>query len=52
MTAPFVPAVKAALSATGFAIGNPRPPISPLDPQLATAISRLAAPLSRATAVA
>jgi 4-hydroxy-tetrahydrodipicolinate synthase len=46
MAAPFAPAVKAALGATGFAIGNPRLPASPLDPQLAEAISRLAAPFA------
>jgi 4-hydroxy-tetrahydrodipicolinate synthase len=50
MAAPFAPAVKAALGATGFAIGGTRPPVSPLDPEVAAAISRLAAPLSPSTA--
>lgn len=49
MAAPFSAAVKAALGATGFAIGSPRPPVSPLDPEVAAAISRLAAPLSPST---
>lgn len=47
MTAPFAPAVKTALNATGFAVGSPRPPASPLEPQVAAAIARLAAPFSR-----
>lgn len=49
MAAPFGPAVKTALGATGFAIGNPRPPASPLEPDVAAAISRLAAALSPST---
>jgi 4-hydroxy-tetrahydrodipicolinate synthase len=46
MAAPFAPAVKTALNATGFAIGNPRLPVTPLEPQVAATISRLAAPFS------
>jgi 4-hydroxy-tetrahydrodipicolinate synthase len=45
MAAPFSPAVKAALGATGFAIGNPRLPILPLDGEVAATISRLASTL-------
>ncbi|WP_371573241.1 4-hydroxy-tetrahydrodipicolinate synthase [Streptomyces sp. NBC_01314] len=49
MAAPFAPAVKTALGATGFAIGGSRPPVAPLDPEVAAAISKLAAPLSSST---
>ncbi|MGI5423818.1 4-hydroxy-tetrahydrodipicolinate synthase [Streptomyces sp. CA-179760] len=49
MSAPFSAAVKTALGATGFAIGSPRPPVAPLDPEVAAAISKLAAPLSSST---
>ncbi|CCH79770.1 Dihydrodipicolinate synthase [Nostocoides japonicum T1-X7] len=45
MNAPFGPAVKTALAATGFAIGGPRLPALPLDPEVAATISRLAAAL-------
>ncbi len=45
MNAPFGPAVKTALAATGFAIGGPRLPALPLDPEAAATISRLAASL-------
>ena len=46
MAAPFSPAVKTALAATGFAIGNPRLPVLPLDGEVAATISRLASALS------
>ncbi|MFM9455196.1 4-hydroxy-tetrahydrodipicolinate synthase [Streptomyces europaeiscabiei] len=49
MAAPFGPAVKTALAATGFAIGGPRPPAAPLDPEVAAAISKLAAPFAAST---
>jgi 4-hydroxy-tetrahydrodipicolinate synthase len=45
MAAPFSPAVKTALGATGFAIGNPRLPVLPLDGELAAPIERLASVL-------
>ena len=48
MSAPFVSAVKAALNATGFTVGDPRRPILPLDADLAAAITRLAAALPSA----
>lgn len=43
MHAPFMPAIKHALNATGFAVGNPRLPILPLGEQEGAAIARLAA---------
>ncbi|MFI7067979.1 4-hydroxy-tetrahydrodipicolinate synthase [Kribbella sp. NPDC050124] len=51
MAAPFAPAVKAALGATGFAIGNPRLPANPLEPVVAETIARLAAPFSLSATV-
>jgi len=48
MSAPFVSAVKAALNATGFEVGNPRLPVLPLDPDAAATITRLAAALPSA----
>lgn len=45
MAAPFSAAVKTALGATGFAIGNPRLPVLPLDGEVAATISRLASAL-------
>ena len=48
MSAPFVSAVKAALNATGFTVGDPRRPILPLDPESTAAITRLAAALPSA----
>jgi 4-hydroxy-tetrahydrodipicolinate synthase len=45
MSAPFIPAVKSALSAVGFSIGSPRKPLSDLDPETAAAIASLAAVL-------
>jgi 4-hydroxy-tetrahydrodipicolinate synthase len=48
MSAPFVSAVKAALNATGFTVGDPRRPILPLDPDSAAAITRLATDLPSA----
>ena len=45
MAAPFSPAVKTALGATGFAIGNPRLPVLPLQGEEAGTISRLASAL-------
>jgi 4-hydroxy-tetrahydrodipicolinate synthase len=49
MSAPFVSAVKAALNATGFAVGNPRQPVLPLDPDAAATITRLASALPSST---
>ena len=43
MAQPFIPAVKAALTAVGFPVGDPRPPIAPLDPDAAARITALAA---------
>jgi 4-hydroxy-tetrahydrodipicolinate synthase len=40
---PFIAAVKAGLAAVGFDIGNPRPPVAPLDPAAADHITKLAA---------
>jgi 4-hydroxy-tetrahydrodipicolinate synthase len=45
MAAPFIPAVKAALSAVGFPVGSPRKPLLDLDPDTAATISSLAAAL-------
>ena len=45
MSAPFIPAVKSALEALGFPIGNPRQPLQPLDPQTAATIASLVAAL-------
>jgi 4-hydroxy-tetrahydrodipicolinate synthase len=46
MSAPFVPAVKAALNATGLAAGNPRLPVLPLEPEAAADVVRLASALT------
>jgi 4-hydroxy-tetrahydrodipicolinate synthase len=48
MDAPFGPAVKTALRATGFEVGDPRLPALPLDPDVAESISRLASALAPA----
>ncbi|MCW2768353.1 MAG: dihydrodipicolinate synthase [Nocardioides sp.] len=48
MSAPFVSAVKAALNARGFEVGNPRLPLLPVDPDVDAAIARLAAALPSA----
>jgi 4-hydroxy-tetrahydrodipicolinate synthase len=45
MSAPFIPAVKTALSAVGFPAGSPRQPLLDLDPDTAATISALAAAL-------
>ncbi len=42
MAAPFTPAIKHALNAVGFAVGDPRLPVFPLDPETGATISRLA----------
>jgi 4-hydroxy-tetrahydrodipicolinate synthase len=42
MAEPFIPAVKAALTAVGFDIGDPRPPVAALSPDAAARISTLA----------
>jgi len=47
MSAPFIPAVKAALRARGVEVGEPRRPILGLDPQTEVTISELAAALPR-----
>jgi 4-hydroxy-tetrahydrodipicolinate synthase len=41
MSAPFIPAVKSALEALGFPIGNPREPLLPLDAETAATIASL-----------
>ncbi|MFJ9543458.1 4-hydroxy-tetrahydrodipicolinate synthase [Streptomyces sp. NPDC101225] len=41
MAAPFIPAVKAAVNATGFPVGVPREPLLPLDSATTAAISAL-----------
>jgi 4-hydroxy-tetrahydrodipicolinate synthase len=41
MSAPFIPAVKSALEALGFPIGNPRQPLLPLDAKTAATIASL-----------
>lgn len=46
MSAPFIQAVKAALTAVGFPAGGPRPPLSALDTTTAESISSLAAELA------
>jgi 4-hydroxy-tetrahydrodipicolinate synthase len=45
MSAPFIPAIKAALNAQGFPAGVPRKPIAALDPATTATISELAAAL-------
>jgi 4-hydroxy-tetrahydrodipicolinate synthase len=45
MSAPFIPAVKAALSALGFPVGSPRKPLAELDANTASKISALATAL-------
>ncbi|MFC7596520.1 4-hydroxy-tetrahydrodipicolinate synthase [Terrabacter sp. GCM10028922] len=45
MAQPFSAAVKAALNATGFAVGNPRLPVGPLEREASATISRLASAL-------
>ena len=45
MSAPFISAVKAAINATGFAVGTPRHPVLPLDRDAAATITRLASAL-------
>lgn len=45
MSAPFIPAVKSALSALGFPIGSSRKPILELDPATAASIAALATSL-------
>ena len=50
MSAPFIPAVKTALTAVGFPVGSPRPPLLDLDPDTAATISALATALPQLTA--
>ena len=45
MSAAFIPAVKAAMGATGFPVGGPREPLLELDPMTTAAIASLAAAL-------
>jgi len=45
MAQPFIPAVKAALAAVGFPVGDPRKPVAALDPAAAARIAELAAAL-------
>jgi 4-hydroxy-tetrahydrodipicolinate synthase len=47
MSAPFIPAVKAALNAIGFPAGSPRPPLHALDAESAARIAALAAAVLR-----
>lgn len=49
MAEPFGPAVKTALAASGLDVGNPRPPIAPLDSAAAATISELAASITSST---
>jgi 4-hydroxy-tetrahydrodipicolinate synthase len=42
MAQPFIAAVKAGLAAVGFPVGDPRPPVAPLDPGAAARIAQLA----------
>jgi 4-hydroxy-tetrahydrodipicolinate synthase len=42
MAQPFIPAVKAALTAVGFPVGPPRPPVAELDPDAIAHIAKLA----------
>jgi len=50
MAQPFIPAVKAALAATGFPVGRTRAPIAGLDPAPAARIAELVAATSRVAA--
>lgn len=52
MSAPFIPAVKAALNALGFPAGAPRKPLAELDTSTAARIAELAAALPQFTASA
>ena len=52
MSAPFIPAIKAALNALGFRAGAPRKPLAELDAATAAAISRLATELPQFSASA
>ncbi|HET7666172.1 MAG TPA: 4-hydroxy-tetrahydrodipicolinate synthase [Mycobacterium sp.] len=52
MSAPFIPAIKAALNALGFPAGAPRKPLAELDAATAAAISRLATELPQFSASA
>jgi 4-hydroxy-tetrahydrodipicolinate synthase len=45
MSAPFIPAIKAALNAQGFPAGAPRKPLAELDPATAATIAELVAAL-------
>ncbi len=47
MSAPFIPAVKAALDALGFPVGSPRPPLHALDGEAAARIAALTAVVLR-----
>jgi 4-hydroxy-tetrahydrodipicolinate synthase len=49
MAQPFSAAVKAALNATGFAVGDPRLPVGPIEPEASATISRLASALPSST---
>ena len=50
ISSPFVPAVKAALAADGFPIGEPREPVTPLDAAAAARIAELLAQAKAAPA--
>jgi 4-hydroxy-tetrahydrodipicolinate synthase len=50
MSAPFIPAIKAALNAQGFPAGTPRKPLAALDPATAATISDLVARLTQFSA--
>jgi 4-hydroxy-tetrahydrodipicolinate synthase len=50
MSAPFIPAIKAALGAVGFPVGSPRKPVLDLDPRTASTISSLVAALPQLAA--
>jgi 4-hydroxy-tetrahydrodipicolinate synthase len=50
MAEPFIPAVKSALTAVGFPVGAPRPPVAELAPDAAARIAQLASALRTVTA--
>jgi 4-hydroxy-tetrahydrodipicolinate synthase len=52
MSAPFIPAIKSALNALGFAAGSPRKPVRDLDADTAATIAALAGALPQQSLVA
>jgi 4-hydroxy-tetrahydrodipicolinate synthase len=49
MAAPFAPGIKATLNSLGFAVGDPRLPVLPLDPDAAASLVELASSFSPST---